>query len=127
LAAYPPAERTKVSSPFSAIARNSSEAEPPIAPDIALTITYSKPSRSKMLMYACRCRSYERCRPSSSMSNEYESFMMNSRPRSTPARGRASSRYLFWIWYRNSGRSLYEEYMSFTTSANISSWVGPSR
>jgi hypothetical protein len=39
LAAYPPGERTKVSSPFSAIARNSSDREPPIAPDIALTIT----------------------------------------------------------------------------------------
>jgi hypothetical protein len=28
---------------------------------------------------------------------EYESFIRNSRPRRIPARGRASSRYLFWI------------------------------
>ena len=33
---------------------------------------------------------------------------MNSRPRNSPARGRASSRYLVWIWYSESGRSLYE-------------------
>ena len=51
-----------------------------------------------MLMYALRCSSYDAARPSSSTSNEYESFITNSRPRSTPARGRASSRYLFWIW-----------------------------
>ena len=57
LAAYPPGERTKVSSPFSATARNSSLAEPPIAPDMACTMTYSKPSRLKILMYASRCRS----------------------------------------------------------------------
>ena len=50
----PPGERTKVSSPFSAMARNSSLAEPPMAPDMACTMTYSKPSRSKILMYASR-------------------------------------------------------------------------
>ncbi|CPU66812.1 Uncharacterised protein [Mycobacteroides abscessus] len=32
------------------------------------------------------------------MSNEYASFMTNSRPRMRPARGRASSRYFVWIW-----------------------------
>lgn len=53
--------------------------------------------------------------------------MMNSRPRSRPARGRASSRYLVWIWYRYAGRSLYEEYRSFTRSVNISSCVGARR
>ena len=49
-AAYPPGPRTKVSSPVSDSARNSSLAEPPIAPDIADTITYRSPSRSKILM-----------------------------------------------------------------------------
>ncbi len=45
LAAYPPGERTKVSSPIGVGMRNSSLREPPIAPDIAATITYSSPSR----------------------------------------------------------------------------------
>ena len=53
--------------------------------------------------------------------------MTNSRPRIRPARGRASSRYFVWIWYRVVGRSLYEEYMSLTSRVNISSWVGASR
>ena len=52
--------------------------------------------------------------------------MMNSRPRSSPARGRASSRYFVWIWYSVSGRSLYELHRSPTSSVNISSWVGAS-
>jgi hypothetical protein len=39
-----------VSSPVGAGARNSSEAEPPIAPDIAETIRYSIPSRVKILI-----------------------------------------------------------------------------
>ena len=33
-----------------------------------------------------------------SVSNEYASFMMNSRPRITPKRGRISSRNFVWIW-----------------------------
>ena len=41
---------TKVSSPTGVGARNSSLAEPPIAPDVAETITYVKPSRSKVEM-----------------------------------------------------------------------------
>ncbi len=53
--------------------------------------------------------------------------MMNSRVRSRPARGRASSRNLVWIWYSIAGRSLYEEYRSFTVRVNISSWVGARR
>ena len=61
------------------------------------------------------------------MSNEYESFMMNSRPRMMPARGRASSRYLVCTWYSVTGKSLYELYRSFTARANISSCVGPRR
>ena len=43
-------QRTNVSSPTGVGARNSSLAEPPIAPDIAETITYVKPSRSKVEM-----------------------------------------------------------------------------
>ena len=60
LAAYPhDAQRTKLSSPTSSGARNSSEAEPPIAPDIAETITNGSPSRSNSLMYASRWRWYD--------------------------------------------------------------------
>ena len=50
-AAYEPdAVRTNVSSPTSTGARNSSLAEPPIAPDIADTITYGRPRRSNVRM-----------------------------------------------------------------------------
>ena len=52
--------------------------------------------------------------------------MMNSRPRRMPARGRASSRYLVWIWYSSTGKSLYELYSPLTVSVKNSSWVGPS-
>ncbi len=48
LAAYPPAERTKVSSPMGVGCRNSSDFEPPIAPASAATMTYSRPRRVKM-------------------------------------------------------------------------------
>jgi len=61
------------------------------------------------------------------MSNEYASFMTNSRPRISPARGRTSSRYFVWIWYSASGRSLYEEYRSLTRRVNSSSCVGARR
>ena len=57
---------------------------------------------------------------------EYESFMVNSRPRRIPARGRSSSRYLVWIWYSVTGRSLYDEYSPCTVRVKISSCVGPS-
>jgi len=70
LAAYPPAEATKVSSPFSATARNSSLAEPPMAPEVACTMTYSKPSRLKIFTYASRCAWYAFSSPMSSMSKE---------------------------------------------------------
>ena len=42
--------------------------------------------------------SYEASSPSASRSNEYASFMMNSRVRSRPARGRGSSRSFVWKW-----------------------------
>ena len=35
--------------------------------------------------------------------------MTNSRPRRMPARGLDSSRYFVWIWYSDSGKSLYDE------------------
>ena len=54
-AAYPQAvQAANVSSPASADARNSSDAEPPIAPDIAATMVYVRPSRSKIRWYAAR-------------------------------------------------------------------------
>jgi hypothetical protein len=59
-----------VSSPVSDSARNSSLAEPPIAPDIAETITYRSASRSKIFTYAARCFAYDSTRPSSVRSNE---------------------------------------------------------
>ncbi|CPU66811.1 Uncharacterised protein [Mycobacteroides abscessus] len=37
-----------MSSPIAVGVRNSSERDPPIAPDVAATMTYSSPSRSKM-------------------------------------------------------------------------------
>ena len=44
--------------------------------------------------------------PASSRSNEYESFMMNSRTRISPARGRGSFRSFVWKWYQDCGSSL---------------------
>ena len=41
---------------------------------------------------------YDASSPSGSRSNEYASFMMNSRVRSSPARGRGSSRSFVWKW-----------------------------
>jgi len=58
LAAYPhPPQLTNVSSPDSQGKRNSSDVDPPIAPDIAETTTYGSPSRSKVRRYAARCAS----------------------------------------------------------------------
>ena len=47
-AAYPPAERTNVSSPMGVGCRNSSLRDPPIAPACAETIAYSRPRRAKI-------------------------------------------------------------------------------
>jgi hypothetical protein len=41
---------------------------------------------------------YELSRPASSRSNEYASFIVNSRTRISPPRGRCSSRNLFCTW-----------------------------
>ena len=71
LAAYAPSvDRTNVSSPAADTARNSSDADPPIAPDVAAQMTYSMPSRSKIRWYASRCARYERSSPASSTSKE---------------------------------------------------------
>ena len=51
------AQLTNVSSPDSHGNKNSSDAEPPIAPDIAETTAYGKPNRSKVRKYAARCAS----------------------------------------------------------------------
>jgi hypothetical protein len=48
---------------------------------------------------------------------------VNSRVRSTPARGRGSSRSLVWIWYRNIGSSRYERISRATWWVMASSWV----
>ena len=52
--------------------------------------------------------------------------MTNSRVRSTPERGRASSRSLVWIWYQICGRSRYERISRAASQAMTSSWVMPS-
>jgi hypothetical protein len=71
LAAYSQAAQpTKVSSPTGVAARNSSEAEPPIAPDTADTTVKSRPSRRKIRWYASRTRAYASRSPSSWRSNE---------------------------------------------------------
>ena len=55
LAAYPQVmQRTNVSSPTSRGAKNSSLFDPPMAPDIAETMTKGRCRRSKVLMYAAR-------------------------------------------------------------------------
>ena len=82
---------------------NSHDSLPPITPEEASTRITSRPQRSKMRSYASACSSKARSSPSASRSNEYESFMMNSRPRSTPDFGRGSSRYFSPIWYQICG------------------------
>ncbi len=85
---------TSVFSPDPDGARKSIDSLPPIIPDSACTSKYSTPQRWKILWYAASCARKLRSRPSSSRSKEYESFMMNSRTRSRPPRGRGSSRSL---------------------------------
>ena len=58
-----------------------------------------------MAAYAPAWASYEASSPASSRSSEYESFMTNSRTRSSPLLGRGSSRSFVWIWYQNCGSS----------------------
>ena len=71
---------------------------PPIIPDSACTGYTSSPQRSKIRSYAALWSMKLLSSPSSSRSNEYESFMMNSRTRISPARGRGSSRSFVWKW-----------------------------
>ena len=88
-----------MSSPTSIGARNSSLAEPPIAPRHRRDdhVRQAQAVERALVGGAVRLVA-ERCRPASSMSKLYESFITNSRPRSSPARGRASSRNFVWIW-----------------------------
>ena len=46
---WPSSEKTSASSPVSATTMNSSEAEPPMAPESAWTSAYSRPQRSKIV------------------------------------------------------------------------------
>lgn len=85
------------SSPVSAITWNSCEKLPPIEPLSAATARNSRPRRVKMRTYASYILRYDSLRPAASLSNEYASFMRNSRPRITPKRGRISSRNFVWI------------------------------
>ena len=70
----------------------------PIIPDSASTATKSSPHRSNMRVYAAAWARNDASSPSSSRSNEYASFMMNSRTRISPPRGRGSSRSFVWKW-----------------------------
>ena len=60
-----------------------------------------------MRSYAPRCASKLLSSPASSRSNEYESFMTNSRTRNRPPRGRGSSRSFVEKWYQSCGSCLY--------------------
>ena len=88
----------------------------------AWTSCASTPQRSKIRWYASRFFSKLASEPSSSRSNEYASFMMNSRTRSRPPRGRGSSRSLTEKWYQSCGSSLYER-ISRAWNVNVSSCV----
>ncbi len=94
----PRSQVTSVFSPEPEGARKSTDSLPPIIPGSASTPTASIPQRSKIRSYAPRWASNARASPSSSRSNEYESFMMNSRTRKRPPRGRGSSRSLTEKW-----------------------------
>ncbi len=65
-----------------------------MAPVSASTGRNSSPQRLKMRVYVSYMFRYSRLASSSLAWNEYASFMMNSRPRMSPARGRISSRNL---------------------------------
>ena len=101
-AAYPEAGHlSTVSSPLAQFTMNSWLADPPIGPDSASTAEKSSPQRVKMFVYARYMASYVSFSPpgpSTVRWNEYASFIRNSRHRSSPARGRASSRNFVWIW-----------------------------
>ena len=56
-----------------------------------------EPIRVKIRVYASYMILYERLSDSLPASNEFASFMMNSRERITPKRGRTSSRNLVWM------------------------------
>ncbi len=94
------------SSPESASTWNSCDALPPIWPVSAATARNLSPIRLKMRAYASYIAWYDFSIAALSTSNEYASFITNSRERMTPKRGRTSSRNLVWMWYRLSGSCL---------------------
>ena len=79
-----------------------------MTPDSASTRYASRPQRSKIRLYASSCLVNAASSPASSASNVYESFMMNSRRRRRPPRGRGSSRSLVEKWYQTCGSCLYD-------------------
>ena len=81
-------------------ARKPSDSVPPMIPDSASTRYASRPQRSQIRLYASAWRSKLASSPAASRSNEYESFMMNSRTRRSPPRGRGSSRSFVEKWYQ---------------------------
>ena len=76
---------------------NSIDSLPPMLPDDASTASVSMPQRAKIFRYASKWRWNAASSPDYARSSEYESFIVNSRTRSTPDLGRGSSRNLVWI------------------------------
>ena len=90
-------------------ARKPSDSFPPMIPDSASTKYASQATALEDPLVRLRdARSKLASSPASSRSNEYESFMMNSRTRRSPPRGRGSSRSFVEKWYQTCGSSLYE-------------------
>src|SRR5207247_9750813 len=104
----PFSQRTRMFSPDSDGAMKPDDSRPPMIPDSASTKYASSPQRSQMRSYASLCASKLLSSPASSRSHEYESFMMNSRTRNSPPRGRGSSRSFVEKWYQSCGCCLYD-------------------
>ena len=85
--------------PVSAITWNSCEPLPPIDAGVRLDrAEVQTAAREDAHVRVVHLAIRSSRRPSASLSNEYASFMMNSRPRIRPKRGRISSRNFVWIW-----------------------------
>ena len=118
----PFSQMTSVFSPDPGGARKSTLNLPPMIPLSAWTSYASIPHRAKIFLYASRFSSKLTRTPSSSRSNEYASFMMNSRTRRRPPRGRGSSRSLTEKWYQSCGSCLYD-WISRAWNVTVSSCV----
>src|SRR5215211_6749486 len=101
-----------VSSPMGVRYMNSWAMLPPMMPTSAPTAMAGIPHRAKILKYALWSVLYCWSRPLSSLSRLYASFMVNSRARIRPARGRGSSRNLVWIWYTSLGNLLVRVHLA---------------